>query len=284
MGCGHKFHRDCMYRWLNSRPTQARRTCPTCSKEVSPDEDATYDANIDTNDVRTQTDYDVPLFFGAVVCLNNKIVGKYFNIDLDLNINSSIQDLKTAVLNRSNEWTNGTGLSFVKPTFKINKMYYGTPASCNEIEGLYTELSQPGQTLIDVYQDYYKKLHRYIIDIRINRENGTYRQKPSDEHVENLYYLHEINIYGEDKQVDYLYNRDNPDVPDNYIVKPFRIDEKYIERVVYKLQPISIRGKSTYQRVAWIVFQVEEVRGASKGGSTRKKQHNHKRKSHKYKK
>jgi len=51
-----------MYRWLNSRPTQARRTCPTCSKEVSPDEDATYDANMDTNDVRTQTDYDVPLF------------------------------------------------------------------------------------------------------------------------------------------------------------------------------------------------------------------------------
>jgi len=108
--------------------------------------------------------------------LNNKIVGKYFNIDLDLNINSSIQDLKTAVLNRSNEWTNGTVLSFTKPTFKINKMYYGTPASCNEIEGLHTELSQPGQTLIDVYQDYYKKLHRYIIDIRINRENGTYRQ------------------------------------------------------------------------------------------------------------
>lgn len=286
LGCGHKFHNNCIYSWLDSRPTQKRRTCPTCSREVSPDEDAIYHGNIDTKDVLEQTDYDIPLFFGVVVCLNNNIVGKYFNIDLDLNVNSSIHDLRTAVLNKSNEWTN-SALSSTKPTFKINKMYYGTPTNCNEIEGLNTELNitQSSQiTLIDVYKDYYIKFHRNINDIRINRENGTYREKPNDKNLENLYYLHEINIDGQDKQTDYLYNPDNPDVPDNYIVKPSRIDEQYIEGRIFRLQPISIRGKSTYQRIAWIVFQVEEVRGVSKGGSTRKKQRNNKSKSHKYKK
>lgn len=296
LNCGHKFHEQCADAWLGSRRLQAP-TCPTCSKPVdksllprapvflppllSQEQTAREEAQVDTTNVLEQDDYDVPLFFGAVVCLKNarngtkEIIGKYFNTDLDLDINSRIGDLRTAVLNKLRE----------RP-YKINKIYFGTPATCDENPDLVQQLrpSQSNRTLIDVYTEYYTKLHQRIIDVEEQRKNYIYEWKPSDEHIENLYYLHEINVDGQNIQTEYLYNPDNPDVPDEYIVHPSRIDERYPESVVYALQPIEVRRKSTYQRIAWIVFELEHRGTPGGSSSTHKKRRTNKKKSRKHKK
>ena len=43
------------------------------------------------------------LLMGIVVCMNGQILTKYLNIDLGLGINNTIEDLKTAILNKSQE-------------------------------------------------------------------------------------------------------------------------------------------------------------------------------------
>lgn len=277
LGCGHKFHGNCINMWLNARPIQEQRTCPTCLTEVTNDDDINHDTNMDTNDVLKQDD---PIFFGAVVCLKNangtkQIIQKYFNVDLDLGVDSTLGNLRTAVLNKLPE----------RPS-KINKMYFGTPATCDENPDLFQEIkpAQSGRTLIDVYKQYREKLNRAISNMRIAHENGTYQHKPSDDHIENLYFLHEINMDEQNIQTEYLYNPDNPDVPDEYIVHPSRIDESYPESVIYALQPIEVRRKSTDQRIAWIVFEVEHSGTPGGGSSTRKKRRTNKKKSRKHKK
>jgi len=288
LDCGHKFHQKCMYSWLNSRMRQEQRTCPTCSQQVTPEEEMLYESGTVKKDILEQDEYDVPLFFGAVVCLKNangtkRIIGKYFNVDLDLDVNSTIGNLRNAILVKH-------------PEYKINRMYFGTPATCDENPDLFQKITpaQTNRTLIDVYEQYHKKFFKAVIEFRNARENNTYQHKPGDDHIDDLYFLHEIDVDGQNIQTDYLYNPYNPDVPEEYIVQPSKINEQYPESVVYALQPIEVRKKSTYQRIAWIVFEVERKLGG--GSSTRKKrrtnrhqrtnrnQHTNQKKSRKYKK
>jgi hypothetical protein len=83
-------------------------------------------------------------------------------------------------------------------------------------------------------------------------------------------------------QTDYIYNPNNPDVPAEYIVQPTSY-ENYPETIIYGIQPEEIRRKSTYTRLAWLVFQVEEVNGTPGGSLTRKKRRANKKKSRKHK-
>jgi len=286
LDCGHKFHEECIQKWLNSRPIQTQRTCPTCVEPVSIEDDVRYETDRDIYNVLErgvyleQDVYHNPIFFGVVVCLKNangtkNIIQKYFNVNLDLGVDSTLDDLRKAVINKLGG----------EQSFKINKMYFGTPATCDENPYLIKrlKLSQTDMTLIDIYKQYYEKVHRAIINIMIKQENPTYQVKDSEKYIENLYYIYEAPGNGRNKETDYFYNPHNPYVPDNYIVNQVLIDNQSRKYIVYDLEPINVRRKSTYQRIAWLVFRVEKVNGTPGGSLTRKKQHNNKQKSRKHK-
>lgn len=307
LNCGHKFHEDCVNAWLSSRRLQAP-TCPTCNQKVdesllpivtstpqvqndvsTPEIEAASDREF----VKTQDEFNVPIFFGVVVCLKDinggkTQVGKYFNVDLGLVVDSTIGDLRTAVLNKSNEWGNISS----SQRFRINRMYYGTPANCEENPHLYKDItgSQVRKQLIDIYEDYYKKLHQRMNDIREQELNNyIYEPRRGDKYIEDLYYLHEYDVGNETIQADYFYNEANPNVPIDYILHPHRRPgDQTIEHILYAVQPREVRQKSTYTRIAWVIIEVEKVHEARKvreawkeGGSTRKKRRIKRRKSHK---
>ncbi len=288
--CGHKFHIDCINAWLDPLHMSDRK-CPICLTNITLDDEAKYQSKRDTETVKLNPEnYDIPLFLGVVICLNGRIFKKYYNIDLNLDIDANKGDLRTAVINKLKQNTNNIFLSSTNPKFKINKIYYGTPANCDEIEGLYTEIkpAHSNRKLIDIYKDYLEKFHRYILNNEIEEIEGRYEPKENDENIYDNYFLHEITMVNDINntnitlQTDYIYNPNNPDVPAEYIVQPTSY-ENYPETIIYGIQPEEIRRKSTYTRLAWLVFQVEEVNGTPGGSLTRKKRRANKKKSRKHK-
>jgi hypothetical protein len=292
--CKHKFHIDCINAWLDKLPMPDKK-CPTCLTNIELDNEVKYQSKRDTERVKLNPEkYDIPIFLGAVICLNGRIFKKYYNIDLDLDIDANIGDLNTAVINKLKQNTNNIFSSISKPTFKIDKIYYGTPANCDKNEGLNTEIrpaAHSNRKLIDVYKDYFEKFYRYILNIQIEIREGKYKPKKNDKKIFDIYYVHEIIMKNDINntditlQTDYIYNKNNPDVPADYIVQPTNY-ENYPETVNYDIQSKQsekIRRKSTYTPLAWLVFQVEEVNGTPGGSLTRKKRRANKKKSRKHK-
>lgn len=193
------------------------------------------------------------LFMGIVVCMNGQILTKYLNIDLGLGINNTIEHLKTAILNKSQELAEMRGFLCpqnirrnihnmisvfgvtprVEASFNIRNIYFGTPTDCENILQTQAQtLTNNNSTLIDVYKEYQdagtnninnRKLF-YVTYLYESRHPPTGPEDPGQ-------------VYAR-----YYYNEDNPVIPAGF-------------RGI--TQNPDLDPKSTRHSLSWIVVEIE---------------------------
>jgi hypothetical protein len=193
------------------------------------------------------------LFMGIVVCMNGQILTKYLNTDLGLKINDTIEHLKTAILNKSQElagmrgflcpqnirrtFNNAISVFGVTPhleaSFNIRNIYFGTPTDCENILQTQAQtLTNNNSTLIDVYKEYQDAGTNNIDNPKLSKVNTLYDLRYPETGPDDPGQIY----------ASFFYNKDNPDIP---------VDFRSITK-----NP-NLDPKSTRHSLSWIVVELE---------------------------
>lgn len=273
--CKHKFHTLCINQWMDSGQPSARE-CPLCRAHISKNPqnsqlETRVQKVINFEISRGQTP--VP-FLGIGICINGKMIIKYLNTDLGLGTNNTINDLKTAILDRSDEIAGQRGFlcpgnlrrhlnnavsltgatQYRESSFRINRIGFGVPASCdfNFAVSDYNEHASEGILLKDLYSN-------YEIAAKDVLENRDEYERMSDDVFSNLsdvYYNHRFFIPIGWATTNYFLNKYNPDIPEEFRPNDHHHDEPYI-------------AKATRNSLAWLIVNIECTTFAS--GITQKR-------------
>jgi hypothetical protein len=298
--CNHKFHEQCINQWMNTNQANAHE-CPLCRAPINynqwpppiapqqpqfqqpqqpqmPESERRLQQVIAFENSRGQTP--VP-FLGIVICINGEMIIKYLNTDLGLGTNNTINDLKDAILGRSLEIAGQRGFfcqtnfgrhvnnavattGFTRrrePSFRINRIGFGVPASCetdtiNFAFNNYANDWLEGTFLGNLYRSYQENariiLGSYGIDVPDN--------------LHRVYKKHTIRFQTGIFTTDYFLNMYNPDIPEEF--RPDYPDDRDIK-------------KATKISLAWLIVDIECTTLA--GGKTRKRRLRKNRKSKKMK-
>jgi hypothetical protein len=206
-------------------------------------------------------------FLGVVVCINGQMIRKYLNTDFGLGTNNTLNELKTAILGYSsqiaelrgfclanvtlplNNLLSRTGITTHRePSFKINRIGFGVPLSCN-FNFTATNYNGPDLGVASLGDIYY----RYQEEARLILEESEY-EIPN---LQSVYYTHTIyyDTTGPDdpgfSDTNYFLNNENP-----IILAPFRPPYNGID------------SRATRHSLAWLVVDIECNTFA--GGKTKK--------------
>ena len=294
LNCGHKFHQNCIYDWMNSINQENTHQCPICRTDISQDQQSldrasapappapppastmplherrlqqviNYETGIGLHENRP-----VP-FLGAVVCYGNTVYKTYLNTEFNLTTNSTLGELKGAVLSKQNDIISSLPSDFVCTArniasqltrgyitprdrhIEITNVHFTTPSECF-IKGFSEiNLNNDDLTLGAIYRKYQEDLLKFYGDshyIRSVFNNYTIeRSRPDSYEPEYI-------------RTDYFLDPNGPVIPER-----FRPIEAYPSQT-----------QASRNLIAWLCFKIDCVR---RGGKTRK---NKKRKKTKKKK
>ena len=284
--CNHdEFHKACINSVINSRRNETPGpSCPMCRTPIIRSQwppRPSSQLSIDNSQTRLQKviDYEnsrgetpVP-FLGIAICIDGQMIIKYLNTDFNLGTINTLNDLKTAILSRSDEIASQRGFfcpanlrllannavstigltQHLEPSFRINRIGFGVPLSCdfNFADSDYNEPDLGGTLLKDLYTEYQSGAK----DVLDNRED--YERIPTYVHdnLKSVYKNHTIHFPIGTATTDYFLNSENPDIPEEF--RPREVQRvRYIE-------------KATNNSLAWLIVHIECTTHA--GGKTKKR-------------
>jgi hypothetical protein len=275
--CGHSFHKKCIDNWINStREQTGGPRCPVCRTEISRDQwsqelqrepTIVQQADAARPIVRAQAiqneerELGRPIpFMGILVCLNGQpFRKKYLNSDSNINLrtNNTLGELKQHILNLAPELaaqrtyfcqTNmgkdiNNALSVIglttprEPSFKITRMYFGTPNRCDNFRELNEELGNINDNtpLIEIYKKYQRNISNALLHLNYSI-------------LHNIYNTHIVNDIGSQRgfrDTNYFVNFDNPVIRQEFRA-PVRDD---LSDYQYE--------RTTRHSLAWLVVNIE---------------------------
>jgi hypothetical protein len=278
--CGHSFHKKCIDNWINStREQTGGPRCPVCRTKISrdqwPEELQREPTIVQQADearpiVRAQAiqneerELGRPIpFMGILVCLNGQpFRKKYLNSDSNINLrtNNTLGELKQHILNLAPELaaqrtyfcqTNmgkdiNNALSVIglttprEPSFKITRMYFGTPNRCDNFRELNEELGNINDNtpLIEIYKKYQRNISNALLHLNYSI-------------LSNIYNTHIVNDIGHRgfRNTEYFYNFNNPEIPVEFRALPGINVRDGLSNFQYE--------RTTRHSLAWLVVNIE---------------------------
>ncbi len=298
----HTFHAACINTWINSRINmQVYPTCPDCKEkipidkisdelretaqtiledeEVAEDEDAEdedaeddlmpdYIITANSRLDRIQTHDQTP-FLGVMVCIDGRHILTISNMLLDLHIDSTIGQLKTNLLQRSDTIFQFDGLLHWKniqhnlslynwykwkyPEYRITDIHYGVPSYTKRFRHLSSsyDLETDAILMSDIYRDYQSSVG-YILENQETLENDDtemYERSFERKHfreLENVYFRTKLRFnhptgYDDPGYFDKAFvNKNNPFIPET-------------------MRAYSYCPESTYYSLAWLVVHLDQI-------------------------
>ena len=208
--------------------------------------------------------YTMP-FLGIVVCFNGVPISKCSNITFNLTINSSIGDLKAALLTRNVDFYKSKGMlhfdniahnlniknwiNWKYPSFRLSEIHYGIPPYTSPFEQLDCtyNFNDNNIRLEDLYLEYQTKAGAIILGGEQNLINN--EQAPSAyKRLEDVYLKKNIWHHGSTGPDDPGYiergyrNNENPWFPDSKLYE----NGRYGENV-------------TYDSLMWLTVHIDNV-------------------------
>lgn len=250
--CEHKFHTVCIDKWCqqcfknNKHPTCPLcpsykiplNICPEpdCDEEEYEDEDEEEEYDSEFHEVAVQrlrnisynmpyeTRFSIPIFMGIMVCMNGSYILKYSNRQLNLNLSSTLQEIKEKIIEKHEriyELSRMTTpnfrynmvldnwLQWKYPEIRIADVHFGIPPYRQKI-GLFNEPLDDNAMLAELYERYQTlagEMLQHHIDAPIEVS------KELDIIYSNRLCLHEWGPTGPDDNVHYEYGFHNPENP-----------------------------------------------------------------------
>ena len=252
--CEHEFHTKCINGWINSGITNTNREkCPYCRAPINQaiinqarhqqPMQAIQPIQQSTIQIRhsllfpNNTETNKP-FLGILICLNGTILKKYLNTDFGLRPNSTIQQLKDAIISRSAEISQQRGYFCLtnlgrdinnsvaaytgigrqrEARFGITSIDFGVPDSCQPIPGLTSDFNlnnSNNTTLSEIYRMYQYQAENILYQHRINRNYLVMISKVYNEYVQQ--WLQTGPDDPGQAETNYFVNDANPDIPDQF--------------------------------------------------------------------
>jgi hypothetical protein len=252
--CEHKFHTVCIDKWCqHCFKNNKHPTCPLCPNykiplNICPEphceeeyedeeeeyEDEEYDSefheiavqrlhNISYN-IQYETRFRIPIFMGIMVCIDDNYILKYSNRQLNLNLSSTLQEIKEKVIENREIIYNLTRmtrtnfrynmvldnwLQWKYPEITIADVHFGIPPYRQKI-GLFDEPLDDNAILAELYERY-QTLAGEMVNNRIDAPIEA--SKELDIIYSNRLCLHEWGPTGPDDNVHYEYGFYNPENP-----------------------------------------------------------------------
>ena len=199
-------------------------------------------------------------FLAIVFCQGGEIIKTISNLDLNMNVNHTRDDLKTAILAYANTTFCQNGIctnvanALISPvtnkrvqySTEINDWYYGNVGSCETIDTSPSVLEERSSNvpLYKLYEEWHLKALTFIsyqsqlITSSSSEENIRFREKL----IQSYYnYVDRFTPFtshhgpldgslGEGRiDTDFYHNENNPDIPRNFRAMKIMIDELYGE-------------------------------------------------------
>ena len=256
--CGHKFHEKCINAAINSRRNLIPGPrCPMCRTPIIEEGEIPESQRRlqEVIDYENNLNSSVP-FIGILVCLNNQILIKYLNTDFNLGTNNTLNQLKTAILSRSDEISRQRGIfcpvnlgvrannlvasatRLVQrrvPSFKIKRIGFGVPLSCN-FDFIQINYNEPALGLTPL-RNLYSSYQYYAEDVLRNpHEYELFNNYIEDVDVStNLQSVYNRTQYSD---TPCFLNSQNPDIPEDF-------------------RPNNIPIKATINSLAWLIVHIK---------------------------
>lgn len=204
LGCTHKFHDECINEWINGqRRVHLDPTCPNCRAIIPPPPPPPPPPRRDligedidiVDEYEAEHDGDSMPFLGVIVLYNGiqlTHLNTYLNTDLNLTLQSTISDLKNAILAESGNFAAKCSLFSqpgvvipaynllsqqpLEPSFDIEKMYFGTPAGIKYPKSI---IHESGGLRSDIHSTIQYDKYRNIVNYNSVEHN--------DDSLENVY-------------------------------------------------------------------------------------------------
>ena len=190
-------------------------------------------------------------FLAIVFCQGGEIIKTISNLDLNMNVNHTRDDLKAAILAYANTTFCQNGIytnvanALISPvtnkrvqySTEINDLYYGNVGSCESIDTSPSALEErsPNVPLYKLYEEWQVKAKAFITS---KEENIRFRENLIESYYNYVdrfapQYSHHGPLegaLGEGRiDTDFYYNENNPDIPRDFRAMRQMIDELYGE-------------------------------------------------------
>lgn len=297
----HKFHRECINLWIeNCIKSRVFPSCPNCNigvpikkipknliEEANKILDGVYEEVVEEVAEEEEED-ELPnyiitaherlnklqnmnvavekLFLGIMIHMNGKHMVTISNLNLKLNINSTLNDLKYALAQKPNIiYNNSSAITWKNirhnislynwvmwkyPKYKITNIHYGIPPYKDSFWHLVSayDLDASNPSLADIYRDYQSSVG-FIMENKdtLEYENESnvrrFEQKHFNE-LETIYYKSNLRFNGPT----------GPDDPGHY-------DRAFVNNnnpfVPETMRAYSYNPNSTEYSLAWLIIHVE---------------------------
>lgn len=312
--CNHVFHEKCMNNWKRSKPSNAplcpfKCGAPTLStnptwvpyENFTPDENFTPEAahyepeHIVRTEEILNAGPNVP-FLAIVFCQGGKIIKTISNLDLNMNVNHTRDNLKTAILAYANTTFCQNGICTnvfntiispltnkrVKYSMEINNLYYGNVGSCRSINVSPSALdrgSPDDVELHSIYEEWQVKAKDFITsreeNNRFREENIRFRENLIQSYYNYVdrfapFTSHHGPLEGPLGEgiidTNFYYNENNPNIDS----RDFQATQQMIDSLYGEKPQLN---KTTQHSLACVVVDMSIVKNLS-GGKTRKRRQN----------
>lgn len=291
LNCGHKFHEECINRWMNSNQGSAH-FCPLCRAPINQvqlppaptpamqqefAEIPIHERRLqDVVQYQTQSGTPVP-FLGIVLCHNNIVRGLDLNTSLNLTTDNTLGQLKAIILGNPDNiisllptdftcaaWNAASTFSrgFIQPsrrTIQIQDIRFTTPSMCS-IPGFSDDnlIDNDDITLGELYRAYQQNARIFLLTRSSRNSNSLLVRNVYNRHV----IFHNPNPDWDGvEETNYFLNPNNPIIPE-----PFRA--------------VDGNQYATFNSIAWLGINIDCTRS---GGKTRKTRKNKRKRSNKRK-
>ena len=276
--CEHKFHTQCIDNWCQECfKNRKRPNCPLCPSykiplsicpepeiievdvQVDDDDDdvvEVFDSQFHETAVRRLLNipytmsynerFRIPIFMGIMVFIDGKYILKYSNRHLNLNLTSTLQQIKDKIIAKRDRIYEASRLSrpnlrhnmvldnwfqWKYPEVRITDVHFGIPPYRQKI-GLFNEPLDNNSTLSDLYERYQILAGEMVWDRSISSET----LEQLDVIYSNRVCLYQSGPTGPDDRTHYEYGFCNPENPHDSVA--YGVDS------------------ATYNSMAWIAVHV----------------------------
>lgn len=268
--CEHKFHTECINNWCQQCfKNHKRPTCPLCPNykiplSICPKPDEEEEEEVEVFDsqfhetavyrlreisynIPSDERFRIPIFMGIMVFINGKYILKYSNRHLNLNLSSTLREIKDTVIAKRDRIYEASRLSRANlkhnmvlnnwfqwkyPEVRITDVHFGIPPYRQKI-GLFNEALDDNSMLADLYERYQTLAGEMVWD-RSNIPRDVLEQL--DVIYSNRMCLYQWGPTGPDDIVHYEHGFCNPENPNDSFA--YGVDS------------------ATYNSMAWIAVHV----------------------------
>jgi hypothetical protein len=246
--CEHKFHTQCIDGWCQQCfKNRKRPTCPLCpnykiplsicpkpeEEEEEEEEVEEFDSQFHETAVRRLRNisynipnderFRIPIFMGIMVFINGKYILKYSNRHLNLNLSSTLREIKYKILAKRDQIYEASRMSTTNlkhnmvidnwvqwkyPEVRITDVHFGIPPYRHKL-GLFNEALDDNSMLADLYERYQTLAGEMVWDRSISRE----ALEELDVIYSNRVCLYQWGPTGPDDTVHYEHGFCNPENP-----------------------------------------------------------------------